>query len=534
MLIREDVWMKLTRRLLLGAAAALTAVSVSGVTVSAQQMGGTVVMMVGSSTRHVNPAVQSGTPAGVPGTQVFASPLKYDENWNPQPYLAKSWEVADDGLSVTLHLVENATFHDGHPITSEDVAFSIATIKANHPFQTMFGPVETVETPDAHTAVIKLSQPHPAIMLALSGPLCPIIPKHIYDDGQDMKTHPRNAENVVGSGPFMVESFTPEQITLVKNPNFFVDGRPYLDRIVMRVVKDPAARILAMENGEADLYPFMGSSQEIKRFESADGIVLTNAGYAGIGPINWLAFNTAKAPLSDKRVRQAIAYATDRDFIIKALHRGVSQQQRGPIIESSPLFNANIPAYDVDLDKANALMDEAGLAADGDGIRAKMTIDYIPGSDEQQKNVAEYLKSQLKKIGIELEVRASPDFPTWAGRVGGHDFDMSMDIVFNWGDPVIGVHRTYLSSNIRQGVIWSNTQSYSNPKVDEILNAAAVEPDTAKRKALYDEFQMIIGDDVPIYFVNSLPYHTTYKSGLMNAPTSIWGAMQSMDDLAWK
>jgi peptide/nickel transport system substrate-binding protein len=526
--------MKLTRRLLLGAAAALTAVSLTAPQVLAQKAGGTVVVLLGSNTRTLNPAVQSGTPAGIPGSQIFASPLKYDENWNPQPYLAKSWETSADGLSVTLHLVENATFHDGHPITSEDVAFSIATIKANHPFKTMFGPVETVETPDAHTAVIKLSQPHPAIMLALSGPLCPIIPKHIFDDGQDMKTHPRNTENVVGSGPFMVESFTPEQLVLVKNPNFFVDGRPYIDKMVMRVVKDPSARILAMENGEADLYPFMGSSQEIKRFEGKDGIVLTNAGYAGIGPINWLAFNTAKAPLDDKRVRQAIAYAVDRDFIIKALHRGTSGVQRSPIIESSPLFNANIPAYDVDLDKANALLDEAGLKADGNGVRAAMTIDYIPGADEQQKNVAEYIKSALKKVGIEVEVRASPDFPTWAGRVGGHDFDMSMDIVFNWGDPVIGVHRTYLSDNIKKGVIWSNTQSYSNPKVDEILAAAAVEPDAAKRKALYDEFQMIVGDDLPIYWINSLPYATTYKADLMNAPTSIWGAMQSMDDLAWK
>lgn len=526
--------MKLTRRLLLGAAAVLMAVSLGGTKVVAQKAGGTVVLLVGSSTRTLNPSVQSGTPAGVPGTQIFASPLKYDENWNPQPYLAKSWEISEDGLSVTLHLVENATFHDGHPITSEDVAFSIATIKANHPFKTMFGPVETVETPDAHTAVIKLSQPHPAIMLALSGPLCPIIPKHIFDDGQEMKTHPRNTENVVGSGPFMLESFTPEQLVLVKNPNFFIDGRPYLDKVVMRVVKDPSARILSMENGDADLYPFMGSSQEIKRFDGIDDIVLTNAGYAGIGPISWLAFNTEKAPLNDKKVRQAIAYAIDRDFIINALHKGVSSQQRSPIIESSPLFNANIPAYDADVDKANALMDEAGLAADSNGVRASLTIDYIPGPDEQQKNVAEYIKSALKKIGIEVEVRASPDFPTWAGRVGGHDFDMSMDIVFNWGDPVIGVHRTYLSTNIVKGVIWSNTQSYANPKVDELLNAAAVEGDAAKRKALYDEFQMIVGDDLPIYWINSLPYHTTYKKGLMNAPTSIWGAMQSMDDLYWE
>ncbi len=184
-------------------------------------------------------------------------------------------------------------------------------------------------------------------------------------------------------------------------------------------------------------------------------------------------------------MRQAISYAVDRDFITKALHRGVSTPQRGPIIESSPFFDADAsPAYDVDLDKAKALMTEAGF---GDGM--ELTVDYIPGPAEQQKSIAEYLKSQLAKIGIDVTVRAAPDFPTWAGRVGGHDFELTMDVVFNWGDPVIGVHRTYLTDNIRQGVIWSNTQSYSNARVDEILAQAAIEGDFDKRKALYSEFQ---------------------------------------------
>jgi peptide/nickel transport system substrate-binding protein len=228
------------------------------------------------------------------------------------------------------------------------------------------------------------------------------------------------------------------------------------------------------------------------------------------------------------RVRQAIAYAVDRDFITKALHRGTSQVQRGPIIESSPFFDASIPAYDVDLDKANALMAEAGY---GDGM--ELTVDYIPGPKEQQQSVAEYLKSQLKKIGINVTVRAAPDFPTWAGRVGGHDFELSMDVVFNWGDPVIGVHRTYLSSNIRKGVIWSNTQQYSNASVDDLLNAAAVEMDPAKRADLYAQFQQQVAADVPVYWINSLPYHTAYDKRLTNLPTGIWGTMHPMDMVEW-
>ncbi|MEP1522998.1 ABC transporter substrate-binding protein [Ascidiaceihabitans sp.] len=511
---------------LLGAAAIVVAGMASAPLVHAE--GGTLVIASTQVPRHLNGAVQSGIATAVPSTQIFASPLRYDENWEPQPYLAESWTVAEDGMSVTLNLVQNATFHDGKPVTSEDVAFSIMTTKENHPFKSMFAPVSTIDTPDAHTVVINLDKPHPALLLALSPALAPVLPKHIYGDGQDAKSHPANSAPV-GSGPFMLEEFTPgEAVIMKKNPNFFIDGRPKLDEIIIRIIKDPSALLIAMENGDADMYPFMAGSQEIKRLEKVDALSITTDGYAAVGPINWLAFNTASPKLSDVRVRQAISYAVDRDFITKALHRGVSTAQRGPIIESSPYFDETIPSYDVDLDKAKALMAEAGF---GDGM--ELTIDYIPGPKEQQQSIAEYMKSQLKKIGVALTVRAAPDFPTWAGRVGGHDFELSMDIVFNWGDPVIGVHRSYLSDNIKKGVIWSNTQQYSNAKVDELLNAAAVELDDAKRASLYAEFQQQVAADLPVYWINALPYHTAYNSKLKNVPTGIWGTMHPMDMIEW-
>jgi peptide/nickel transport system substrate-binding protein len=516
--------MKLMSRLL--GAAAFAALSSTALPAFAD--GGTLVIASSQVPRHLNGAVQSGIATAVPSTQIFASPIRYDENWEPQPYLAQSWETSEDGLTVTLNLVDNATFHDGEPITSEDVAYSILTTKENHPFKSMFAPVESIDTPDAHTVVINLSNPHPALLLALSPALAPVLPKHVFDDGQDIKSHPMNSKPV-GSGPFMLEEFKAgEAIVLKKNPNFFLDGRPKLDEIIVRIIKDPSALLIAMENGEADMYPFMAGSQEIRRLEKADHLGVTAEGYAAVGPLNWLAFNTASPKLSDVRVRQAIAYAVDRDFITKALHRGVSTPQRGPIIESSPFFDESIPAYDADLDKAKALMAEAGFA---DGM--ELTIDFIPGPKEQQQSIAEYMKSQLKKIGIAVTVRAAPDFPTWAGRVGGHDFELTMDIVFNWGDPVIGVHRTYLSDNIRQGVIWSNTQQYANAKVDELLNAAAIESDPTKRKELYAEFQQIVAKDLPVYWINALPYHTAYDKKLMNVPTGIWGTMHPMDMVSW-
>ncbi|NKC15464.1 MAG: ABC transporter substrate-binding protein [Gammaproteobacteria bacterium] len=514
------------------AASALSVAPLSAQAAACEKQGGTLVYAVRGTPRHLNPAVQSGIATGVPGTQLFAAPLRFDENWNAQPYLAERWETSDDGLTMTLHLVKGATFHDGQPITSQDVAFSIATVKANHPFKTMFEPVAEVLTPDAHTAVLKLSKPHPALELAMSSQLLSIIPKHIYGDGHDPKKHPRNSENLVGSGAFkLVEFKRGEHIILTRNENYFLPGKPCLDKIVIRIIKDNNARIIALDKGEVHMAAFEAGPTDINRLKKNKNLEVTPRGYSAIGPINWLAFNTARKPMSDKRVRQAIAYAVDRNFITQALLRGTAEVATGPIVPGSPYYNGEVALYDVDLDKANRLLDEAGFPKGSDGTRFGLTVDYIP---PVQKSLAEYLKPQLKKIGIGVTVRAAPDFPTWAKRVGGHDFDISWDIVFNWGDPVIGVHRTYLSTNIRKGVIWSNTQGYANPEVDELLDRAGRETDVEKRQALYAEFQKIVADELPVYWTHTLPYHTIYSKKLGNPPLTIWGTSSPLDSLYWK
>jgi peptide/nickel transport system substrate-binding protein len=480
---------------------------------------------MGSNVRNLNPAVQSGIVTGYPGAQLFAAPLRYDEDWTPQPYLAKSWDVSEDGLTVTLNLVENAVFHDGAPITSEDVAFSVETIKAHHPFKSMFAPVVSVDTPDEHTAVLNLSKPHPALLLAMSGQLMAIIPKHIYGDGQDPKTHPRNTENVIGSGPFkLVEYKSGEHVILERFDDFFIEGRPYLDKVVMRIITDPAARAIAYENGEVHMGAFESLPRIINRLKKVDTLTVTDEGYGGIGPLDWLAMNTTKGPLADVRVRKAIAHAVDKNFIHKALMQGTASDSKTGIHPDSPFYNANVEDYALDLDKSRALLDAAGYPMQGDS-RFSLTIDFgWPGVKPQ----VEYVKAALKKVGITVEVRASADFPTWAARMGKMDFDMSWDTVFNWGDPVIGVHRTYSSDNIAKGV-WSNTQGYSNARVDELMAMAAVESDPAKRTALYAEFQEIIADEVPVYHANTLPYHTVFNDNVGNPPLGIWGTSTPID-----
>lgn len=522
---------------LIGKLFALTALALAtalpSTLVLAQERGGTFVIISTQVPRHFNPAVQSGTATAVPGSQIFATPLRFDEEWRAHPYLAESWSFGDDGRSMTLNLRRDARFHDGEPVTSEDVAFSIGVVQENHPFKTMFGAVESVDTPDPHTAVIRLSQPHPAIELAMSSALLPIIPKHIYGDGQDLKTHPRN-NDPVGSGPFrFVEYKKGEHVILERNEDFFLKGKPYLDRIIIKIIRDANARVIAMEQGEGHLYRET-DSRNIRRLEKASGLYAPDQGWEAVGPITWLAFNTKRAPLDDVRVRQAIAYAVDRDFITKALHSGVSKPATGPIAPSSPYYSGDVETYDLDLDRAMALLDEAGHPAGSDGTRFALTVDYLPALPEQQKAIAEYLKPQLRKVGIDVTVRTSPDFPTWSQRISSHDFDMTMDIVFNWGDPVIGVHRTYLCSNIRKGVIWSNTQQYCNPAVDSLLELAGTEMDFERRKGLYAEFQKIVTDELPLYWVNVMPSVNFYANEVGNPPTAIWGEMAPLDEVYLK
>src|SRR5205823_3420862 len=198
------------------------------------------------------------------------------------PYLAESWKLASDGKSLTLNLRKNAVFHDGKPITSEDVAFSIMAIKANHPFTTMLGPVEKVDTPDPYTAIVRMSVPHPAIVLAMSPALCPILPKHIYGDGQDLKSHPRNSTGIVGSGPFKFVDFKPGQrVSLERFDKFFLPGRPYLDKVVIDYTPDASSLMLGFERGTIQMLPFVSVPTDLKRLSDNPQVSLTPQGYEG-------------------------------------------------------------------------------------------------------------------------------------------------------------------------------------------------------------------------------------------------------------
>jgi peptide/nickel transport system substrate-binding protein len=163
-----------------------------------------------------------------------------------------------------------------------------------------------------------------------------------------------------------------------------------------------------------------------------------------------------------------------------------------------------------------------------------MGIDYQPGIPDNYMVIANYLRSQLRKVGIDVLVRISPDFPTWAKRVSNWEHETTVSGAFMWGDPSIGVHRTWVSSNIRQGVIFSNTQGYSNPKVDALLADATQQRDEAKRKAIYADFQKILADEVPVAFTHVWSRRWAANKDLVGLPLGIWGTVVPLDQISFK
>lgn len=504
-----------------------------GETPGASSEGDKTLVIGGALTaRHLNPAVQSGMATAIPGAQLFASPVRFTDSFEPEPYLASSWDVAPDGLTVTLELVEDAVFHDGEPVTSRDVAFSIDVVKNNHPFGAgLFGKVEKVDTPDDHTVVIRLSAPHPALMLAMSPIFLPVLPQHVYGEG-DIATHPQNAEGLIGSGPYrLMEYREGDRVVMERFEDFFDDNSPEIDQLIIKITPAGETAASALAAGEVDI-AMVSEPGTAAILKQTDGVTIAEEGFEAGGSQNGIEFNTKHPILQDVRVRQALAYAIDTDFIVNELHDSFSAKATGPIFPGTPYYDeSTAKEYPLDLAKAEALLDEAGHPVKADGTRFSLTIDHVPGGEAFHKNVAETVKGQLAKIGVQVEVRNSPDFTAWAERVSNYDFDMTTDNIWNWGDPTIGVGRTYLCSNIKKGVVWANMSQYCNDEVDRLFERAATTLDEGERKALYSEIQDILTTDLPVYWVETSPYLNAYTDRVQSPPNGIFGLMSPLLDV---
>jgi len=515
--------------------AALTGVLCLPMTAPAQKRGGTLVMLVQPEPPTLASYISTSGPIGQVATKVYEGLLEYDFNLKPIPSLAESWKVSTDGKTITFVLQKGVRFHDGKPFTSADVKFSVLEVlKKVHPRgAATFREVTEIDTPDEHTVVFKLTTPAPYLMMALSGYESPMLPKHLFE-GSDIKTS-KYANAPVGTGPFkFVEWQRGQFMRFDRNPDYWRKGRPYLDRIVARFIADSATRTAAMEKGEAHMGGFAAIPwSDVKALAKLPQFETTTRGYEMSSPIVQLDFNTRRPPFDNLKVRQAVAYAINRKFVIDNVWFGWGKPATGPISSNfAPLgfYTNEVKSYNVPngVEVANKLLDEAGLKRGPDGVRAEIVHDQTPYGEEWQR-YGEYVQQALAEIGIKATLRYE-DVPTWLKRLyTDYDFQLSSNWIQGLADPVIGVHRLYHSKQIRQGTVFVNETGWSSPKADELMDQATVEVNPRKRAALYKELQKTVVEGSPLVWVHELQFVTVYNKQFKDVIVSPLGLYASFD-----
>ncbi len=520
-----DRWAGLTRRRFLThtalvPAALVVASSLPGGLAHAEgepARGGTLTVHIGVEPPVlVNFAHSSGTGVYVSG-KVTEGLLTYDFDLNPQPQLATEWSVAPDGLSYGFKLREGVKWHDGKDFTAGDVAYSILTLKEVHPRgRSTFANVTDVEIVGPHEVKLLLSQPAPYLISALAASESPIVPKHVYE-GTEPDKNP-NAVAPIGTGPYLFRQWERgSHLILERNPDYWDQPKPYLDRLVFRFISDAAAASAALETGE--LQVVLGGAvplTDIARLQQLPNLGFETRGYAYVNAISRIEFNLDNQYLKDVRVRRALVHAIDKDLILNTIFLGYGKLIAGPISpDLTKFYVPDLPTYAFDPAKAEALLDEAGLPRGDGGIRFRLNHDPLPGGDPY-KRTGEYIKQALGKIGIDVNIR-SQDFAAYVKRVyADRDFDFTFNGMSNLFDPTVGVQRLYWSKNFKPGVPFSNGSHYASDKVDGLLEAAAIEIDAKRRYEQWADIQRQVIEDLPDYGVIAPDSFTIFDRRVKN------------------
>ncbi|WP_183027915.1 ABC transporter substrate-binding protein [Variovorax sp. UMC13] len=496
------------------------------------QRGGTLVISLAPEPSILSAAFLTTMQVTMIAGKISEGLVWFDDKLQPQPELAESWAFAPDGLSLTLRLRRGVKWHDGHDFTSADVAFSLLNIwQKIHPGGRLaYASVQAVDTPDPHTAILRLSRPTPYLLSFLNTYGAQVVPKHLYE-GTDLLKNPANVAPI-GTGPFRFKEWVRgSHIALERNPDYWRAGLPYLDGVVFKFIPDAAARSVALASGE--VHVALASNipvSNLNQFADKKKYRINTTDGAYLASIQLAAVNVRKPALADKRVRQALMYALDREALLRVVYRGYGKVATSSIPSTVPAFHsAKGRQYPHDPKQAEALLDAAGLTRKADGKRLKLTLDYGSGSLEATRT-GEFMKQAYGRVGIDLELRSS-DAGVYLRRVfTDGDYDLFLTSLHNLPDPSLGVQRWYWSKNIAKGVPWSNGSGYANPELDRVMEAAAVELDPAKRRALIDQWQAIVQEEVPILDLIELDWTTVSSTRYRKARSQGDGLYASLAD----
>jgi len=498
--------------------------------------GGTIIIGILTDVTHLNPAISTSYYIDTVSGQIYNSLMEYDyKTLEPVPELAKSWDISEDGLTYTFHLEEDVYWTDGEPFTSEDVKFTFENITIPyHPRgAATFGGIE-FEAPDEHTFVMKLENSYAPLINYFTLWYVGIMPKHLYE-GTDILNNPHNWEDPVGTGPFMLDEWVKgSHIKLVRNPNYWRKGKPYLDSVIFTIIPDTSSRLLAFENQEIDYVPLMIPNTELKRLNETDGINVVSCG--AFGSMHTIQNNLDNEYLSDIRVRKAIAYAINKDQFNELVLDDLFEVATGPLPSTSWAYNPDVEKYEQNITLANSLLDDAGFPRGTDGNRFSLRM--IIGTTGRDKGVPEMeiMRSQLSEVGIDLQLEVYDEATTTQMVSMERDFDMYLIAGLSTA-PDPNMISGYLHSNriLKDDPIPGlyNVMDYNNSRVDELFELGKVETDVEVRKEIYGELQEIVVDELPCYYLIEDQYFHFYWEDYVGIPAGPYGGARERLDSAW-
>lgn len=469
------------------------------------------------------PPLASDSASGEISGLAFNGLVKYDKNLVLTGDLAERWDVLDGGLTIVFHLRKGIRFHDGQELRADDVVFTYETFRNPNvptPYSEIFGPVKKVEAIDDYTVKVTYTE---AFAPALESWGVGIMPRHVYD-GKNL-TDDSLSHNPIGTGPYKVSEWSAgEKIVLESYAGYF-EGKPGIDKYIFRFIPDKATSFLELKTGGIDFleldpqqYKLQTESDFFKKYFKKFRYPSFSYTYFG--------FNNLDPRFKDKRVRQALALAINKQEIIDGVLMGFGRPATGPFPPESWAYNPGVKDAEYSPEKAIALLKEAGWAKGKDGALEKdgepfqFTVITNHGNDLRLKT-AQIIKEHLRGIGVDMDIKVL-EWQTFLHEfVNKKRFEA---IIMGWNlsrDP--DAYDIWHSSKTKEGEF--NFISYKNNEVDRLLIDGRKTFDFKKRKAIYRRMHEILADEQPyvfLYVADALPILNKRFKGAEQAPIGIW------------
>lgn len=413
---------------------------------------------------------------------IYATLLKFDENYKITPYIAKSWEVSDDNLTYTFHLRDDVYFHDGKQMTADDVLYSMERSKASAFSEYYLESVKEFKVVDDYTIQMTLDAPYGAFLNMLCEPFMGVINEESVTELGDSF-----GQTPVGSGPYKVVEWVPGTKLVLEAFDQFFEGAPPIKNITVKFIPDPSTKLISLENGEVDVADSIATNNVVSVEGNEDLVMLQTPS----SKYCYLGINNENEIFKNVKFRQAINCAINKEAIIQIAQDGIAQEAECTISDKAFGYPKDLKGYTYDVDKAKQLLAESGSTVTEIGLICKDAI---------AKKVAESIQADLSKIGIKVNVSVL-EAGGYYDAIGKCNFDT---FVGSWSDslmdadPVVGMryHSKYVGDP--GNYVWLQDQ-----KVDDLIAAGRVESDQAKREAIYQELFQYVSDqafEVPLFY----------------------------------